>query len=808
MNRKLPKLLHISQSDEVLLSNSVAIDKENRMAIHLLAVASLPLSLVNTIAQLIVTGVSLCLLQSLWLLLYSIWMLFLDRFILPEEYPHSKALLYFLESPLMVLAILLGTFWDPTHQAMTVLLYLMALPVFILDRMDRLLIFYGGWTALFLVMNAFAKEPGLQYVDGVHVLEFFIAAVLVTNVVMRIRLSSLGHLSEAEYRIEHNSLSGSLNRNALRKRRELYLHTPLVLLFADMDQMKFYNDYYGHDAGNVMLRYYVRTLEECFGRENIYHYGGDEVLCIAKERSTDQVLRDVYRCLDRLRCFSYQNRKIPLSCTFGYVTGTPLSARQFDEMIRLADIYSHRAKKQGEERIFGGGFDEESLREGIIEANITARARAYEINQLTGLPGMSFFVARANELLDSVADPAATPTIGYFKIIQLRDFNNEFGYVQGDALIAYTAKLLQRVFEHRLVCHITGGQFCILCYLSEIEPAMDEVNDILQTYKPGFRMYSKSGFSAFKPGKDAITLLDEARIAQKSIKKSKNHFYRVYDEKLDEETRFGQYVVNHLDEAIEKGYLKVFYQPIIRSSSREVCNEEALSRWDDPVMGFLMPYRFIPVLEENALMYKLSLHVVRQVLKDFRTRMELGVPVVPVSINLSRKDFDQCDMVREITKLVDNAGLSRSLIKIEITESAFTADPEQLGRAVNGFHSAGFEVWLDDFGSEYSTLNLLQELDFDLIKLDMKFMKNFSVDSKNHIIISDIIHMTKCMGITTLIEGIETDEHYQILEKLGCDKMQGFLFNRPNPLDYITKRALSKTGLTFEKTGLQEISHT
>ena len=139
------------------------------------------------------------------------------------------------------------------------------------------------------------------------------------------------------------------------------------------------------------------------------------------------------------------------------------------------------------------------------------------------------------------------------------------------------------------------------------------------------------------------------------------------------------------------------------------------------------------------------------------------------------------------------------MLKIEITESAFIENQELLKREVARFRSNGFEVWMDDFGSEYSTLNLLEELDFDLIKIDMKFMKNFSDSGKNYIIISDIIDMARRMGITTLIEGVETWEHFNILQALGCEKMQGYLFNRPNPFDYIVDRAMRKVGLTFEE---------
>lgn len=163
---------------------------------------------------------------------------------------------------------------------------------------------------------------------------------------------------------------------------------------------------------------------------------------------------------------------------------------------------------------------------------------------------------------------------------------------------------------------------------------------------------------------------------------------------------------------------------------------------------YLASMKFIPLLVENLLTHKVMLHVIKQVLADFGRRQESGMTLVPVSINLSRCDFEQCDIVQEITDLMDASGYPRSMIKI-----------------------------------------------------NMQFMKNFAPGSKNVIIVSDIIDIAKRMGITTLIEGVETEEQYQFLQESGCEKLQGRLFNRPNTLDYIIDRAITHTGLTFENTG-------
>ena len=536
----------------------------------------------------------------------------------------------------------------------------------------------------------------------------------------------------------------------------------------------------------------------CFGAEDTYHYNGDEFLCVV-HGGPEACKEKIARCRKALNDFSLDGVKLSLTCAFGCAVGTPATAKEFQEMVQLADINTHKAKKSGANADLSTEYSQANLRAAIAESNMLTHANASEIDQLTGLPGMGYFVSRSDALIASgMIYRNRSPVVGCFKLVQMRAFNDAFGYAQGDALIAETARLLQRHFTNRYICHISGAQFGILCYEAEVKEALDKVNAALRNYKPSFPVIGKAGFARFAEGESVISLLAQARAALQTLSGDSETAFCYYDQEIDAEQRFRQYVISHVDEAIEKGWLQLYYQPIARTVTGHICNEEALSRWLDPQYGFLMPSRFIHTLEENGLMYKVNLNVVSQVLRDFQRRKELGVPIVPISVNLSRRDFEKCDMVQEITDRVDASGFSRSLLKIEITESAFMQNQELLKREVARFRSSGFDVWMDDFGSEYSTLNLLQELDFDLIKIDMQFMKNFSISGKNYIIISDIIDMARRMGITTLIEGVESWEHFQILQSLGCEKIQGYLFNRPNSFDYIVDRALHKTGLTFE----------
>lgn len=773
------------------------INAENRRAFRLLAKAGIPLGIINFFSQLVMTGSSGRLVHELLIVACALTLLWIDHWLLPEDYPHSTAALYAAQTPFLILSVLLGTVWDPTHQATTILLMLIVMPVFLMDRPTRVIFWMGLWSVTFLLACRAAKPQEIFEIDAVHLLEFFVASMVVTNLVIHVHMSFLKNLGEARYLLRHDRQTGCLSRYALEEQSGSLLRRPLVLLLAELDQLRLYRDFYGHSAADAMMLFFTGTMTETFGENAVFRYGGDEILCVMTDGAEEDCLRRLESCRAALNAFAYEGRQIPLSCGVGYVTGSAGDAEELRGMIRLANINGSKAKHQGHGRTVGSAFNQESLRQGVIDANLYTHAKAYEINQLTGLPDLSYFIARSDEMLGSVANYAREPVLGYLKLMRLRDINNEFGYASGDELIADTSRLLRRAFSERHVCYVTAGEFCVLCYRDEAEKGAEIMRRELEAYKPGMPVSCKMGFAFWRQGQRTISLVDEAKLALNSISRTEDYL-RFYDSVLDGEIHFRQYIVSHVDEAVEKGWLQVYYQPIARAVTGQVCNEEALSRWNDPQYGFLMPYRFIPVLEESGLMYKVNLHVVRQALRHTRHRQELGVPVVPVSVNLSRRDFERCDMVSEISALVEKEGFTPEMLKIEITESAFISNPERLRHEVDRFHERGFEVWLDDFGSEYSTLNLLQELDFDLVKLDMKFMRNFTTGGKNHIIVSKVIEMAKQLGMDTLIEGVETLEHFEMMQKLGCDKIQGYLFNRPNSIDYIINRALTGTGLSFE----------
>ena len=246
---------------------------------------------------------------------------------------------------------------------------------------------------------------------------------------------------------------------------------------------------------------------------------------------------------------------------------------------------------------------------------------------------------------------------------------------------------------------------------------------------------------------------------------------------LPDKDELRSYVIEHIDEAIEKGWIVPYYQPVVRTLTGKLCGAEALARWEDPTYGLLGPEVFIGPLEQARLVHKLDCSIIRQVCRQYRESVNIGEPIVPISFNLSRLDFDLCDVFAVVEKAVREYEVPRRMLNIEITETILGTDPAYMSKIMGVFHAAGYQVWMDDFGSGYSTLNVLKDFDFDELKMDMEFLNRFGEKSK--IILASVVDMAKKLGIQTLAEGVETEEQRTYLQRIGCEKMQGFLFGKP-----------------------------
>ena len=258
-----------------------------------------------------------------------------------------------------------------------------------------------------------------------------------------------------------------------------------------------------------------------------------------------------------------------------------------------------------------------------------------------------------------------------------------------------------------------------------------------------------------------------------------------------------KYLIENFDRALNEGWIEVYYQPIVRAANGRVCNEEALVRWDDPIMGCLNPMDFIPVLEAVNLVHKLDLYVLEQVLVKMRLQEENGLFLVPIAINLSQVDFYSCDIVDEVVKRVENSGISFDLLAIEIAESAIGRNNEYIIGQLQRFNQLGFKIWMDDYGNGDSAPMLMQAMNFDLVKMNIGLINRLNEDPVK-IIITEMVRMAISLGIDTAAEGVEDEAQIHFLKEVGCSKLQGFYYCKPVTKEQIFARYKENKAIGFE----------
>ncbi len=403
----------------------------------------------------------------------------------------------------------------------------------------------------------------------------------------------------------------------------------------------------------------------------------------------------------------------------------------------------------------------------------------YKYDALTGLLTEKAFVAVAGEVMQDEYMRGHRPVVLTMDFIGMKGFNNKYGRVEGDILFVAFAHLLEKYFNKDYIAHFYEDHFYAFTDRDNVEDIINNLIIDLHTLNDGKTLPVKIGICEYNPAIDIPTICDWARIASESRRHVYASNYAWFDDTLYQEYEMREFVLTHIDQAIEAGDLQVYYQPVIRNLTGKLASCEALVRWIDPEKGMISPGDFVPILEESGVSYKVDTYVVNTVCSIIREDMLSGKTCVPCSVNISRADFDAIDPVEMVVNTVDAYEIPRSLLYIEITESALASNGGVISFAIERFHEAGFTVWMDDFGSGYSSLNILKDYDFDGLKIDMNFLRHFNDRSKD--IIDMTVQMAKKLGIHTVAEGVETKEHLQFLREIGCEKIQGYYYGRPLP---------------------------
>ena len=418
---------------------------------------------------------------------------------------------------------------------------------------------------------------------------------------------------------------------------------------------------------------------------------------------------------------------------------------------------------------------------------------------LTGLPTMTYFFEISAEKKASIVKNGGQPSLLFLSLHGMKTFNQKNGFVEGNKFIQAFTSILTRYFDNDNCCRLGGVHFAVIADDLQKDEILHSFFEDFKSIGAASGIYPHIGIYQYKIEDVSINMAcDRAKLACNTLKNSYEAGVSNYNQTIRYAEEKHRYIIENFSRAISERWITVYYQPIVRTVNDKVCDTEALARWIDPVKGFLSPAEFIPILEEEKLIYKLDLYVVERIIEKIKRLESLGISTISQSINLSRADFDSCDIVEEIRTRVDIAGISRSKLNIEITESVIGKDFDFIMKQILRFKELGFSVWMDDFGSGYSSLNVLKEIPFDLIKFDMSFMRQFDQKNNGKIILAELMKMAFAIGVDTICEGVETEEQLQFLREIGCSKIQGFYYGKPTPLEQILEQIKSGKILEVE----------
>lgn len=424
----------------------------------------------------------------------------------------------------------------------------------------------------------------------------------------------------------------------------------------------------------------------------------------------------------------------------------------------------------------------------IIES--TSELQLYT-DPLTGALNLAGFKKRSYELI------AKNPDVQYaFCVSDIRYFsgiNRRFSYALGDRILSKTAELLYEILdEDEAYCRIAADQFCFITKFASKESfdrRFYSFVDRMQCFAPLTAANVKIEYQAgvyIPDGRErSISIsraIDKANIARKTLKDYHGSGYAFFSSKMLEESRREVDLIQDFKIALDSGEITVYFQPQWNYTSNNLSGAEALVRWISGKHGFVSPAEFIPILERNGLVYDLDKYVWELVCKNQRIWMDKGYRC-PISINVSRYDMLREGMCEELDALLNRYGIPKELMPLEITETAYTKNSEELVNVVDRLKAAGFIVEMDDFGSGYSSLNALKDVAVDLLKLDMKFLDSGTEGGRSGSILSCIVRMARWLNIPVLAEGVETVGQAEYLKNIGCDLMQGYYFARPMPAD-------------------------
>ena len=400
-----------------------------------------------------------------------------------------------------------------------------------------------------------------------------------------------------------------------------------------------------------------------------------------------------------------------------------------------------------------------------------------EHDELTGLLTRKSFLKKAKSVVDN--NPQKTFCLLAFDFDNFKSSNTLYGVDKCNEFLAYTAKKMMSLTKEGIAGRFGGDQFILLLKDSDrlnMNRLMSISKTVLDNAPIPHQVVKTGVYAPIDPSVPIVISCDRAFLALNEIKGIYGKDVAFFEDYLQNKILNEQRIIESMETALEEKQFQVFYQPKHESITGHIAGAEALVRWKNSDYSFMSPSEFIPLFEKNGFITKLDNFVLEQVCKDIDRWQQEGLPLVPISVNISRRDFLEEGFIDNMFSLIDSYGIDHNLLHMEVTESLYSENTEVIISQLKQTQKRGFMIEMDDFGAGYSSLGLLSTFPLNVIKLDISFVRNIKT---NEVVIENIIKMAHRMGLLTVAEGAESQEEFKILKSLGCDYIQGFFFSGP-----------------------------
>lgn len=408
-----------------------------------------------------------------------------------------------------------------------------------------------------------------------------------------------------------------------------------------------------------------------------------------------------------------------------------------------------------------------------------------EYDTLTGLYNKNKFFDMAKQMLVNNSDKKFVFT--RLDIDRLRLANSFFGTDMYDQLLVYISEEMKRLYSIMPYCvfgRIESDIFGI-CHLYDETNILRRIADIrsfLSKFNPEYDIVPNLGLYVVEDNNLPLeTIFNRATLAASYTRGNYVKFYTFYNPEMSNALIHEQEIVNDVKGAIEAGQFDIYFQPKYSLQTNKPYGAEALVRWFHPVKGMIMPGEFIPVFEKNGFISKLDYFVWERACQYLRKWIDEGRRPYPISVNVSRINMYNPKIVDIILGITKKYNIPTSLLNLELTESAYVENPVAIKEIISNLQNNGFTILMDDFGSGYSSLNILKDIKVDVLKVDMRFLSKTDIPGRGDNILASVIRMAKWINLPVVVEGVETSEQSRFLRSIGCDYVQGFYFAMPMP---------------------------